>query len=150
MRKNIINKKNIISMLWIILYIVILPFVISCFMDIFYSIICYKSTINFYKNGPSGFFKIKQLNATDHIYIVLYLKTIICLTTLSSILFLLSIIYNKRILIILINIFMSFVVINTTNFYINFTNMILLCKCSFIFLSTLSLVILVATKKYHK
>ena len=81
------------SMLWIILYIIILPFIISAIMDFLYiSIISYNDLIDYDKYGPSGYFKIKQ---TSEIYTVLHIKYIFYLTIISIILLLLANMYKK-------------------------------------------------------
>ena len=131
-----INKKNMTNLFWILLYIIILPFLISIAIDFFYiSITSYADILDYERYGPSGIYKIKHPNT---IYTVLHLKTIILFIILSLILSFLSIFYKKRFILIFIDILMSFIVINTVDFIINFTDMLLLCECSLVTLSITS------------
>lgn len=145
MRAKIINKKNIINVSWIIFYVIILPFIISILMNLIYVLlISYADMVNNDNNGPYGIYKIKPVN---EMYTVLHLKSIIFLITASTLLIILSILYKKRFLLFFIDIFMSFVITNTTDFIMDYTNEIIVFYSSFITLSIISILTFVFTKK---
>ena len=145
MRTKIINKKNIINVSWIIFYVIILPFIISVLMNLIYVLlISYADMVNNDNNGPYGIYKIKPVN---EMYTVLHLKSIIFLLTAPTLLIILSILYNKRFLLFFIDIFMSFVITNTTDFIMDYTNEIIVFYSSFITLTSISILTFVFTKK---